>query len=368
MCTLLRSFSPQQSPSLLPRRPRGRAGRCCGRRRGSTFPSTRSYTRARGEGDEASSVALFAALFACLFPACVALFKALTSLLLLVTHGATQVVYVVLACAAAGSVFLMASVDALEEKEPQAAGPAQCDTRSLVHVVRDAGVEVLLAHRDVKLLLLLPTNVTFGLATAFFPYTVTLLAKHSLGAIAVGWLYALANVVSAIAAAGFGEACRRFGASARRWVLAAGAASFGIATGTVFAAPHGTDAPAWSLNALVFLFILYGVGVAAWQGTCMAFFADAFPGEQALPAFAALKLQSGLASAIAFFALPSAPPGRAAAACLVLATLGFAAYLPAEARVQRRGSAASGERQPSSDTSAPAKEDARDTELAALLS
>ena len=65
-----------------------------------------------------------------------------------------------------------------------------------------------------------------------------------------------------------------------------------------------------------------------------AFFGDAFPGRKALPAFAALKLHSGLASAIAFFVLPSSPPRAAAAACVATALLGFATYLGAEARVR----------------------------------
>jgi MFS family permease len=193
----------------------------------------------------------------------------------------------------------------------------------------DALRELAVAHCDVTLLLMAPTNVAFGLCTAFFPYTVTILAKDALGAAAVGWLYAAANVVSALAAAAFGLVAQRW-PGCRPAIFAAGAGAFAGAAGAVF----GAGAAAPSRAALFALFCAYGVGVAVWQGTCMAFFGDAFPGRKALPAFAALKLHSGLSSAIAFFVLPAAPPRAAAAACVAAALLGFATYLGAEARVR----------------------------------
>ena len=114
-----------------------------------------------------------------------------------------------------------------------------------------------------------------------------------------------------------------------------------------------------SRSAIGALFVAYGVGVASWQGTCMAFFGEAFPGEAALPAFAALKLHSGLASAIAFFVLPHVRPAAAAAACVLTALVGFAAYLGAEARAR---SAAARRR-----ALQPAKAEADGSELQRLL-
>ena len=321
----------------------------------------RLFARARAaDGDtEARGVTLFATMFAVLFPAVVSAFKAASSLLLLLTHGATPPVYIALALAALASVAVMSGVMPLEEEHATGAGPdaslaapaeqaqpppgafsgahgantAATGCMSLLHrsvaAVADALRELAVAHCDATLLLMAPTNVAFGLCTAFFPYTVTILAKDALGAAAVGWLYAAANVVSALAAAAFGMAAQRWTGS-RPAIFAMGAGAFAGAAGAVF----GAGAAAPSRAALFALFCAYGVGVAVWQGTCMAFFGDAFPGRKALPAFAALKLHSGLSSAIAFFVLPSAPPRAAAAACVAAALLGFATYLGAEARVR----------------------------------
>ena len=314
----------------------------------------RLFARARSAGAsvdaEARAVTLFATLFAVLFPAVVAAFKAASSLLLALTRGATPPVYAALALAALASVAVMSGVMPLTEEPhgsvhaapaedtPEAhAGLMPSDAASSASLLR-RGVsavggslrELAVAHCDATLLLMLPTNVAFGLCTAFFPYTVTILAKDALGAAAVGWLYAAANVVSALAAAAFGVAAQRM-PGCRPAIFAVGAAAFAGAAGAVFSAGGGV-AP--TRGGLFALFSAYGIGIAVWQGTCMAFFGDAFPGRKALPAFAALKLHSGLASAIAFFVLPSSPPRAAAAACVATALLGFATYLGAEARVR----------------------------------
>ncbi len=303
--------------------------------------NARLYSKAAADVAEPAAVARFATQFATLFPATVALFKALTALALLLTHGATPPVYAGLAAAAFASVLVMSGVADLhdtDERQHEGVDTAEAQQRAKKEMSQSSSIltfsssllDVARAHRDSLLLLMLPTNVAFGLCTAFFPYTVTLLAKHSLGAAAVGWLYALSNAFAALAAAAYGAACARWGAPARRCVMCVGAASFAAATGAVFAS-HGGGA--WSAPRLACIFMLYGSGVAVWQGTVMAFFGEAWPGEEALPAFACLKLHSGLASAIAFFALPGANVRGAAAACLCWAVLGFVCYLPAEARI-----------------------------------
>ena len=320
----------------------GAAGAVLWTAQGTYFTQNgRLYARARAEhGDtEARGVTLFATLFAVLFPAVVAAFKAASSLLLLLTRGATPPVYIALALAALASVAVMSGVLPLQEEAhapAEAAQPPPPEEVACVPLLRrsasavgDALRELARMHCDATLLLMAPTNVAFGLCTAFFPYTVTIVAKDALGAAAVGWLYAAANVFSALAAAAFGLAAQRW-PGCRPAIFAAGAGAFAGAAGAVF----GAGDPAPSRAALFALFCAYGVGVAVWQGTCMAFFGDAFPGRKALPAFAALKLHSGLASAIAFFVLPSASPRAAAAACVAAALLGFAAYIGAEVRVR----------------------------------
>lgn len=62
--------------------------------------------------------------------------------------------------------------------------------------------------------------------------------------------------------------------------------------------------------ALLLLFFGYGTGVAVWQGTCMQLFSDLWRHDPH-PAFAALKLQSGAASTVAFFVFPKMSPQAA---------------------------------------------------------
>jgi len=294
----------------------------------------RAVARAAGEASDAASearaVASFAALFATLFPLALALFKVACALLL--ASAGTPATYAFLAACAGASVFIMAGVKDVSEEEGFVGQPAeQAAAPSASQVL----TEVWHAHRDNRMLLLLaPTNVAFGLTTAFYPYAVTLLASEALGASAIGWLYALGNAASAAAAAAAGAACRRHGADGRRAALLVGALAFGLSTAAVCL--HGDDSAPWGVRSLAVLFIAYGTGVAVWQGCVMAFFGDAFQGAAALPAFAALKLQSGLASALCFFLLPHAPRRRAAALCSAVSALGYGCYLPAEAMLQRR--------------------------------
>jgi hypothetical protein len=341
---------------------------------GAEAPAEGAEDAAAAAAASSRAVTLFATMFAVLFPAVVAAFKAATSAALAATRGATPPVYAGLAAAALASVFAMSRVmdlrdndddgadgsdahvagdggaaarEARRRAKPPAAssggGGGAGGARACVLGVWGAAVaslrELRAAHREPTLLLMAPTNIAFGLCTAFFPYTVTLLAKDSLGAAAVGWLYALANVIAALAAAAFGVLLAR-APGARPVIFGVGAAAFGGAAAAVFAAAP-PPAPPLAAPPLAALFVAYGVGVAVWQGTCMAFFGQAFTGHAALPAFAALKLHSGLTSALAFFILPSAPPRAAAAACVAAAAGGFAAYCAAEARVRRQAARAS---------------------------
>ena len=277
---------------------------------------------------ESQAVSTFATLFAVLFPLSLALFKVMAAVILALTGGGHVAVYAFLAAAAGASVWLMTGVADLDGGEGEGAARAE-------ETAAEVATEVWRAHaREPLLLLLLPTNVAFGLCTAFFPYAVTLLAKETLGVSAIGWLYALANLVSSSVAAACGVASRRHGAAGRRASLTLGAAAFAAATGSVYA--RGPGQGAWGAGSLSLLFILYGIGTAVWQGSVMAFFGDAFVGEKALPAFSSLKLQSGLASALAFFILPGADRRSAAAVCALCSALGLACYWPAETQLQAR--------------------------------
>ena len=96
------------------------------------------------------------------------------------------VVYAALSAAAAASVAGMRTIAEMpwERQQPGEAG------------VGAALREVAAAHADPKLLLMAPTNAAFGLCTALFPYTVTIMAAGVVGPEGVSWLYALSGARS----------------------------------------------------------------------------------------------------------------------------------------------------------------------------
>merc|ERR1711904_465171 len=80
----------------------------------------------------------------------------------------------------------------------------------------------------------------------------------------------------------------------------------------------------WSV--LVIVFILYGGGQAVWQGPTMALFGAYWPcNPQA--SYANLKLHSGFASAIGFFAFPQLKVADIAGACITTIAIGVVGYL-----------------------------------------
>jgi hypothetical protein len=281
-----------------------------------------------GAAEVSQAVSRFASIFAVAFPLALACFKALSALLI-AGFKSPSLVYTVLAASALASVWHMSGVADLSETE----GPA--DESESPQSVAQAATEVVRAHlSEPTLLLMLPTNLAFGMCSAFFPFAITLLAKDSLGEAAVGWLYSLSNLIAAATAFACGEHCRLNGPDGRRRCVAVGAACFFFCTSAVWL--RSGDKGGWGVRSLSLLFCLYGVGVSVWQGRIMAFFGEAFPGHSSLAAFSSLKLQSGLASALCFFILPSANRSSAAFACAAMALLGFCFYLPAERRLQKR--------------------------------
>lgn len=260
----------------------------------------------QAEVDE--STQLFSAAFATALPATVAAFKAATALALAATVGGPGPVYALLALCSFGATFLMATVRkvAPPPPPPPAQLTAACDDAGRRETAVAAAAseetswaEVIRAHTtSPNLARLVLTNVAFGLVTALLPSLATPAAASAVGAPAVGWLYFLANACAAACAAALGTAAAAATPGRRRGVVAAGAAAFAASSLAVaLAAPSSPAWGAWPF--LVLLFCCYGFGTAVWQCSIMALFARAFPGDaRALPAFAALKLHSGLASGL----------------------------------------------------------------------
>ena len=192
---------------------------------------------------------------------------------------------------------------------------------------------------DSNALLITPYNAAFGLSTAFFPSHVTVLTKAvfssggdaAQGAAAVGWMYTIAGLSSAVIAAASAIAAQRF-QWARSLTMLLGSAAFSTACFLAALGGKGTKAdtgcPDFSTFVLGAMFLCYGLGVAAWQGSCMALIGDLFR-EDPRAAFAHLKLTSGICSFVLLHAA-FVEPQRAALVTLAtnaFGALGFIALL-----------------------------------------
>ena len=224
-------------------------------------------------------------------------------------------------------------------------GVFSCGRETLLHL--------LLCDR--RTLLITPYNVSFGLSTAFFPSHITVLTHHvfgcagealtsperaaadaagyvggvtdatdeDLGPAAVGWLYTLAGLSSALAAALAALAAQRY-RRARSVAMLLGSAAFATAM-LLGAAGGGDDGRSIPRGAIGVMYVCYGLGVAAWQGSCMALVGDLFRGDPRA-AFAHLKLTSGFTTFVGFFWLPTLSLRAAALVTLAANCLGAASF------------------------------------------
>lgn len=205
--------------------------------------------------------------------------------------------------------------------------------------------ETLARNCTAEMALLIPNNVAFGLATGNMPMYGSRIVVAAMGAGHIGWLFALSGLLSAAAAAANASLSSRCG---RAVSTTTGALAF-AATGLLSAwlstqlpldqpsahlEPRGLREARASVPLIVLMFLLYGYGMAVWQGTTMAVFAERFSDDPPV-GFANLKLHSGLASAFAFYAfhrLGAVVAGYSCAAWALLGSVSFLLLGPAGAR------------------------------------
>eukprot|EP00754_Rhynchopus_humris_P042767 Rhum_TRINITY_DN2744_c0_g1::Rhum_TRINITY_DN2744_c0_g1_i1::g.8073::m.8073 len=161
-----------------------------------------------------------------------------------------------------------------------------------------------------KMLLMIPTNIVFGLTAGYFPVLITpMIHKHHNKGVA-GLMYAMSGGVAFLLAFPYGYVSNRF-TYGRAIVMIWGAMSYaGIFT---FLALNEAN----SIESFLLIFTLYGSGNTVWQGTCMAVFAD-YWGKDPAPAFANLKLHSGVATTLAYACFPKTSLTSAEIAKIIL--------------------------------------------------
>ena len=255
------------------------------------------------------AIGLFSGIFAGIFPFALALCKLVSSVILQSNvKDPTVAVYSVYTALAVICTLSMCTI--LPMSTPPTAEPPTLKETLLATVKKLS---------DARMVLLIPTNVCFGVTAAYFPVLMTPMTSDSHGKHFVGYMYATSGFV----AAAFAYPLSRFSnymVHGRSVIMVFGGFCYSVIYLVMwFVSP--TD-----IFSLAVLFILYGIGNTVWQGTCMAVFADIWHDDPA-PAFANLKLHSGLASTIAYGAFVGQDRSDVAAVCFFICLIGVFCYL-----------------------------------------
>jgi hypothetical protein len=191
---------------------------------------------------------------------------------------------------------------------------------------------------DPRLLLAGGINLAFGFCSAYLTsYLNGVVVKTKYGGSAVGLFAAITPAVSGLSALPFAYCARRAGTKVPFMALAS------LASGTVavLGLALGT-AELGGVGLLLCLYVLEGWLRCVFEGINKAVFADLFLGQSEV-AFATLIVQSGGASALAFWMMSVRVDERVVAACtLCAAVVAMPMFLCAQRRGGGRGGNKSG--------------------------
>eukprot|EP01063_Lacrimia_lanifica_P007566 TRINITY_DN14849_c0_g1_i1.p1 TRINITY_DN14849_c0_g1~~TRINITY_DN14849_c0_g1_i1.p1 ORF type:complete len:542 (+),score=146.26 TRINITY_DN14849_c0_g1_i1:70-1695(+) len=295
-----------------------------------------AYTRALSDDESRSliledfaaqnkrSMGMFTGIFGALFALALLVCRVTASLI--VSTGHVQMLYVsytALAVLATLGMSFVWDFPVSEAERQKVASPRSSDgvpVRASLWAEAVASVSATLSMlRDPRMLLMVPYNVTFGLASGYFPCVMTPYAADLHGAHVVGLLYATAGATSFILATPYALLSNRFACGRSAVMLWGGACYAAVFLVMTFAPP--TD-----LASLYFLFAVYGSAQIVWQSSTPAVFAAYWPDDTST-AFANLKLHSGLATLLAYAAFPYAGTARELAPVVALpAVVSMATY------------------------------------------
>jgi len=314
--------------------------------------NARLYAEALGESDEKAS-SFFSATFAALYLGLEVFLKLGGSLVALYTPGDSGRLLILAAyptVAVAATLALALLVADLQRplghegrgrSEPGrlSRGPKRDDDSFAAAgggSKATAAVRLLLTNR--KCLLLLPTNAAFGLASAFITAYVNgsvvspvregdddaaLLSEERHESRVLLYSSLAVTVAALLALPGLGFHWLKQKAGTEMPMLVGAACFVGVAA-MQLANPNPKD-----LRQLLWLlYAVYGAGRSVWESNVKALFADYFDESESEGAFANIILQSGLATAAAFFAFPALSPAAKAwlvASVSLAGALGFMA-------------------------------------------
>lgn len=147
---------------------------------------------------------------------------------------------------------------------------------------------------DIRTWLLSPTNITFGMSSAFIQgYFAANFAAPQLGEASIGYATSFIVLVAVVVARLYGCLRNKYGTGLP---LSLGAASFALIPILILT----TGCSHWGLWLLI-VYALQGSGRASYENTNKVLFADTFPDADTQPAFANCILQFSAASALQYF-------------------------------------------------------------------
>lgn len=216
--------------------------------------------------------------------------------------GATgiKVLYVLLLGIGFLSLLGMTRIDNIS-KEPQKV--------SMDMVVEKSSAAFRLLIRKPEMILMVPTQLTFGFASTFInSYISPKVTKPLIGGGAIGYFAGTIAGVACIISALGGLWIRRTGS---KWpLMVLGSASFVcMAGGFLFYETEMVDGtatyPSINISLLIMIYALMGVGRGVFESTNKAVIADFFTKEETMAAFANVIWSSGGSSALGFFLFPN---------------------------------------------------------------
>jgi len=296
--------------------------------------NSRLYAAARGVTDE-QAAGLFSSVFATFYLGFEVTLKIVGSLAS--TYGGSgdtgkYLIYAIYTVISVGAAMLMTMVRDMKFQQT----PSAQDTKPGMFDKVSSALRLLILNP--KCYLMVPTNVAFGFAAAFItayiqgsviaPVDSDLddddkISKDTEHHNSLVLLYSsLAIGVATFLAMPFHWLRDRCGTQPIM-LIGAGAFVF-VATLSLSTSDQGLRHILW------LLYIVYGAGRCIWESTVKAVFADFFTEEESPAAFANIILQSGIASAVAFFVFPDLDPEVKGLLLLCTACLGFVCYFFAD--------------------------------------
>jgi MFS family permease len=217
-----------------------------------------------------------------------------------------------------GTVFLTFIVDFKEQGSVENA-----QEPLLVSVKKRAGVTLDILWSDNKMQLMLMLNAAFGFVASFNSYYIGgVLVNESIGGSNVGYLTAIVSASASVLALFMPTLIAKVGRPA---TMSIGVGSWLLYLILIMGTPDDVEVLG-NWGALVFIYVLVGIGRGVWEAVVKAVFSDFFS-HNPTAGFAALHVQSGGSSGVGYFLYPEIGKYYQCLLCIIAAVIGLRDYI-----------------------------------------